>query len=132
MRGDQPVVSAASLIVSPSFTKAEPYHKRVKVGPVEENRFSTRFCCGMRTLLAVLALTLAIPATASADTVGTATTSSGQTLTVTIDSPADGATLPSIVFDMTGHATLSAAADGGPSTAIDRVEPGLGDGYGEP
>jgi hypothetical protein len=86
----------------------------------------------MRTLLAVLALTLAIPATASADTVGTATTSTGQTLTVTIDSPADGATLPSIVFDMTGHATLSAAPDGGQSTSIDRLEPGLGDGYGKP
>src|SRR4051794_7430149 len=138
MRGDQPVVSAASWIVSPSFTRAEPYHSRVKV---EVPLCHWRYRYGvverggvMRSLGAVLAVValLAIPGVALANPVGTATTTTGQRLTVTIDSPADGALEPGPYVQMSGHATLSPASEGEAGTSITRVADGMGDGYGAP
>src|SRR3954471_813039 len=108
MRGDHPVVSAASLIVSPSFTNGRNLTTVVsRLSRVEEIRSGPRFCCGMRTLLAVFALALAIPATASADTVRTGTTSTGQRLRISIETPYDGETAyGTSAASMQGHATI--------------------------
>lgn len=83
----------------------------------------------MRTILAVLALVLAIPAAASADTVGTATTSSGETLRISIESPYDGVTSYGTTYaSMQGHATI----DGQASSSITAIKVGTGDAYEAP
>jgi hypothetical protein len=96
---------------------------------VEESGLGRRFCCGMRALPAVLALALLIPAAAPADTVGTATTSSGQTLRISIETPYDGVTVYGTTdAAMQGHATI----DGQGSDAITAIKVGMGDAYEAP
>jgi hypothetical protein len=83
----------------------------------------------MRALPAVLALALLIPATASADTVGTATTSTGQTLRISIDTPYDGVTAyGTTLAAMQGYATI----DGAGSSSITAIKVGMGDAYEAP
>src|SRR4051812_6237912 len=79
-----------------------------------------------KVLLALAALiALAIPATASASSVGTATTTDGKSLRVSIDSPSDGLTIYGTpVLDMQGYATI----DGSPDSAM-VVKVGVGDAY---
>lgn len=68
----------------------------------------------------LLALALAVPA--SAATTASAPTTTGQTLTITIESPADGTVLPENAAVFSGHATLSPAPDGTAGTSVTRVD----------
>jgi hypothetical protein len=83
----------------------------------------------MRTTLAVLATFLVIPAAASADTVGTATTSAGQTLRISIETPYDGETVyGTSAASMQGHATIDRQG----SSSITAIKVGMGDAYEAP
>jgi hypothetical protein len=71
---------------------------------------------------------LVIPGAAWANTVGTATTSSGQTLTISIDSPDDGVTENgSTTAGFSGHVSVS-----GSSESVSSIAVGIGDAYEAP
>jgi hypothetical protein len=67
---------------------------------------------GILCVIAACVLGLLAAAPAEASVVGTATTTTGQTLTIAIDSPADGATLPDFGTALQGRVWLSAPRPG--------------------
>jgi hypothetical protein len=84
----------------------------------------------MRAVACGVLVSLAIPAVASANTVGTATTTTGQTLTLSIDTPSDGVTAYGAgAAAMSGHVTLSAPGAGDPGTNVQSIAVGTGDAY---
>jgi hypothetical protein len=79
-------------------------------------------------LLAGVLSSLAIPGVAWADTVGTATTTTGQTLTIAIETPYDGVTAYGTTsVAMQGPITLSSG-----SATISSIAVGTGDAYEAP
>jgi hypothetical protein len=70
-------------------------------------------------------IALAIASPAFGATTGSAQTSTGQTLTVTVDSPVEGASLADNVATFSGHVDLSPAPDGSTGTSVTRVDWGI-------